>query len=124
VRALFAGMAGPSVRVTRIRSDIAHAAMTADLVFRASTDQSEISNIRTASRSVNETCPIYDGCNVTGSGTPAQAQASVSNHGCAASLPPKRGSAATFEAIAALTALALACTARIRRRAARKAYRR
>jgi hypothetical protein len=124
VRALFAGMAGPSVRVTRVRSDIAHAAMTTDLVFRASTDQSELSNIRTASQSVNETCPIYDGCNVTGSGTPAQAEASVSNHGCASSWPPTRGSAATFEAVAGLMALAAACTARIRRRAARERCRR
>jgi hypothetical protein len=94
------------------------------LVFQASTDQSEVSNIRTASQSVNETCPIYDGCNVTGSGTPAQAQASVSSHGCAASWPPNRGSATAFGAIAGLMALVAARVARIRQRTFRKAHRR
>src|ERR1700722_19978214 len=32
ISTLFVGLSGPNVRVTRIRSDIAHAAMTADLV--------------------------------------------------------------------------------------------
>ena len=42
VNALFAGLTGPNVRVTRIRSDILHTAMTADFVLQASTDQSEL----------------------------------------------------------------------------------
>ena len=46
IAALFAGMNGPTVRVTRMRSDISHAAMTADFVLQASPDQSELSNIR------------------------------------------------------------------------------
>jgi hypothetical protein len=54
--ALFAGVTAPNVRITRIRSDIAHAAMTADLVLRASADQSELSNIRTLTQGVNEVC--------------------------------------------------------------------
>ena len=70
-------MTGPNVRVTRIRSDIAHAAMTADFVLQASADQSELSNVRNVTQSVNLTCPIYNGCNVVGTGTLAQAQASV-----------------------------------------------
>jgi hypothetical protein len=70
-------LTGPTVRVTRIRSDIAQAAMTADLVLQASADQSELSNIRDVTQSVNEVCPIYNGCSVVGSGTLAQAQASV-----------------------------------------------
>ncbi len=77
VAALFAGLSGSTVRVTRIRSDIAQAAMTADFVLQASTDQSELSNVRNITQSVNLTCPIYNGCNVTGTGTLAQAQASV-----------------------------------------------
>ena len=36
---LFAGIAGPNARFTRIRSDIAHTALTADLMLEASTDQ-------------------------------------------------------------------------------------
>jgi hypothetical protein len=77
IDALFAGLAGPNVRVTRMRSDIAHAAMTADFVLGASADQTELSNVRDVTRSVNLQCPIYDNqCNATGSGTPAQAAAS------------------------------------------------
>jgi hypothetical protein len=81
VNALFAGLTGPTVRVTRIRSDIAQAAMTADFVLQAAADQSELSNIRTVTQSVNLTCPIYNGCNVVGTGTLAQAQASVDDAG-------------------------------------------
>jgi hypothetical protein len=77
VAALFAGLAGSTVRVTRMRSDIAQAAMTADFVLQASSDQSELSNVRNVTQSVNATCPIYNGCNVIGTGTLAQAQASV-----------------------------------------------
>jgi hypothetical protein len=77
VNALFAGMAGPNVRVTRMRSDIAHAAMTADFILTASADQSELSNVRNVTQSVNLTCPIYNQCSVVGTGTPAQAAASV-----------------------------------------------
>jgi hypothetical protein len=124
VNALFAGMAGPNVRVTRIRSDIAHAAMTSDFVLQASADQSEISNVRNVTRSVNLTCPIYNGCSVVGTGTPAQATASVSGRGgCSASLPPRRGVAATFGTLIATLCLAAARMVRSRRRASRNSRR-
>jgi uncharacterized protein DUF2330 len=80
IATLFVGLAGPTVRVTRIRGDIAHAAMTKDLVMQASADQSEVSNIRDVTRSVNLTCPTYPSCSggtssgapeVGSSGTPA-----------------------------------------------------
>jgi uncharacterized membrane protein YgcG len=77
VAALFAGLSGSTVRVTRIRSDIAQTAMTSDFVLQASSDQSELSNVRNVTQSVNLTCPVYSGCNVVGTGTPGQAQASV-----------------------------------------------
>jgi hypothetical protein len=77
INALFAGLTGPTVRVTRIRSDIAQTAMTNDFVLQASSDQSELSNTRTVTQSVNLTCPIYNGCTVIGTGTLAQAQASI-----------------------------------------------
>jgi hypothetical protein len=77
IATLFAGLTGPVARVTRIRADIAQAAMTNDFVLQASADQSELTNIRTVTQSVNLTCPIYSGCNVIGTGTLAQAQASV-----------------------------------------------
>jgi len=117
VTALFAGMAGPNVRVTRIRSDIAHAAMTADFVLQASADQSELSNVRNVTRSVNLTCPVYNGCSVVGTGTPAQAAASVAGPGgCSASLPPRRGAAATLGVIAGALGLVAARLLRARRR--------
>jgi hypothetical protein len=66
VSTLFAGLSGPNVRVTRMRSDISHAAMKTDFVLRASADQSEIPNVRTVTNQVNLTCPVYDNCNVVG----------------------------------------------------------
>jgi MYXO-CTERM domain-containing protein len=76
INALFGGLSGPNVRVTRMRSDISHAAMTQDFVLQASSDQSELSNIRDVTQSINEVCPIYSSsCSVVGSGTPAQAAA-------------------------------------------------
>ena len=81
IAALFAGLQGPNVRVTRIRSDIAHAAMTQDFFLQASADQSELSNTRNVTKSVNLTCPVYQPC---------------SSVGCAAATPsrPHRGLAA------------------------------
>jgi hypothetical protein len=130
VNALFAGLTGPNVRVTRIRSDIEHAAMTADFVLQASADQSELSNVRNVTQSVNLTCPIYNGCSVVGQGTPAQAAASVGgdagttvgstqgagtlNSGCSASLPSSRGATA-LGALAGMLGLVAARVLRTRR---------
>jgi hypothetical protein len=117
INALFVGLTGPSVRVTRVRSDIAHVAMTSDLIFQASADQSEVSNVRTVTQSVNVTCPVFSGCSQVGTGTLAQAQASVAPHsGCAASWPPNRGAAASFGGFAGFLALVAARMARTRRR--------
>ena len=59
---------GSNMRVTRMRSDISHAAMTKDFVLRASTDQSEVSNIRNVTQSVNLVCPSYGSCGSGGNG--------------------------------------------------------
>jgi hypothetical protein len=66
IDALFAGMNGPNVRITRMRSDISHAAMTTDFVLQASPDQSEVPNVRNLTNAVNLQCPVYDGCNIVG----------------------------------------------------------
>ena len=79
--ALFAGMSGPNVRITRMRSDISHAAMTTDFTLQAAGDQSELSNVRIVSQQVNTQCPIYDHCEVVGYGTPDQSAASIANSG-------------------------------------------
>jgi hypothetical protein len=81
IAALFAGMAVPNVRITRMRSDIAHAAMTQDFVLTASKDQSELTNVRTLTQSVNEQCTVYQGCNAVGQGTPAEAEAAQNGGG-------------------------------------------
>jgi hypothetical protein len=82
ITALFAGVSGPNARVTRMRSDIAHAAMTVDFVLQASADQTELSNVRNVTKSINEQCPIYgNDCSVIGYGTPAQATASAGGGG-------------------------------------------
>jgi MYXO-CTERM domain-containing protein len=89
IKTLFAGMTGPNVRVTRMRSDISHAAMNVDFTLRASQDQSELSNIRVVTNSLNATCPVYDGCQVVGS-APAGTESSSTlgggpaGSGCAA----------------------------------------
>jgi hypothetical protein len=62
IAALFAGLSGSTVRVTRMRSDISHTAMTKDFVLQASSDQSELSNVRNVTQSVNFVCPSYGSC--------------------------------------------------------------
>ena len=144
VNTLFAGLTGSTVRVTRIRSDIAQTAMTSDFVLQASSDQSELSNVRNITQSVNLTCPIYSGCSVVGTGTPAQAQASVdagassgasasggggqgattttgskpgsTDGGCSASAPGNTGPGVAFGALAGVLGLFVGRTIRLRRR--------
>jgi hypothetical protein len=146
INTLFAGLNASSVRITRIRSDIAQTAMTNDFILQASADQSELSNIRNVTQSVNLTCPIYDGCNVVGQGTLAQAQASVNGNassggsgsngstvmglvppsggsksnggggGCATSAQGRPGSGVTFGALAGVLGLVVGRAIRLRRR--------
>jgi hypothetical protein len=125
VNSLFAGMTGPNVRITRIRSDISHAAMTTDFILQASADQSEVSNIRDVAASVNEQCPLYDSCNIVGTGTPAQAVAisgksSVGKGGCVASPQTKSGPTGRFAIVAGIGAFVVARVIRRRKRRARE----
>jgi MYXO-CTERM domain-containing protein len=71
---LFPGGAG-LVRITRMRSDLARAALANDLVLQASADQSTISNVYQVTKSVNapqcppvsQTCPCFGGGSGSGS---------------------------------------------------------
>jgi hypothetical protein len=103
IATLFVGLQAPNVRVTRIRSDIAHAAMTQDFLLQASSDQSELSNVRTVTKSANLVCPSVQSCNPIG---------------CAASSPspPRGGLAAGLGALAGMLALIGARGIRARRR--------
>ena len=88
LKALFTGMTGPTVRITRMRSDIAHAAMTTDFVLKASADQSELSNVRVVTQQSNTRCPSSPTCNGSGddAGTAGGAYGSGGgSDGCATS---------------------------------------
>lgn len=55
---LFAGIAKPNIRVTRMRSDVAHSALSNDMYLQASADQSELTNVHTPERQVGQPpCP-------------------------------------------------------------------
>ena len=56
--ALFSGISAP--HVTRLRSDLSHAALATDLVLQASADQSSISPLVFVTRTINvPACPTY-----------------------------------------------------------------
>ncbi len=111
---LFAGMkGGGTVRVTRLRSDLAHAALAADLVLQASSDQSALPLVRQVTKEANEPiCPIYQGCDVVGQGPRSQAQAAAaSNKGresfsCATASKSSTGTV-VYSALLGLAAIAL-----------------
>ncbi len=121
---LFAGMTGPSVRITRMRSDISHAAMTTDFVLHAPQDQAELSNLRQVTQSINEQCPIYgSSCEQAGTGTPAQAAASGPPHAggsCSATTTQPSGFPFGLAAIGGLLGLSSLRARWLRRRAARR----
>ncbi len=117
---LFAGMTGPSVRVTRIRSDISHAAMTTDFVLHAPQDQAELSNLRQVTQSINEQCPVYgNDCAVIGRGTPLQAAASGphASGSCSATTTQPNESPVGLAAVGGMLGLAFLRARRLRRRA-------
>ena len=116
IATLFAGITPPNARITRFRGDIAHAAMTADLVLQASVDQSELPNLRTVTKSINETCSLYSGCDVVGSGTPAQAAAQENKSSCAASAQSIASTSTRSGSVAALITFLLARTVLARKR--------
>ena len=149
IAALFTGLSGSNVRVTRMRSDISHAAMTKDFVLQASADQSEVSNVRNVTQSVNLVCTTYPACSsgstsggASGSsgglsnetpvpaGNPGGARyatgngpggtSSNSGGGCVASAQSTGGAAASFGALAGMIGLALLRVVRARRRSARR----
>jgi hypothetical protein len=71
---LFHGTPSTTARVTRLRADLAHAALDADLVMTASADQSELSNVRQLTKELNEPlCPVYSGCETAGTAPRSEA---------------------------------------------------
>jgi hypothetical protein len=64
---LFAGISGGNVRVTRMRTDIAHSALGVDLQLEAASDKSELTNVYSTTSQVGQPlCPIFQGCTQVG----------------------------------------------------------
>lgn len=73
-------VSGDQIRTTRMRSDLAHAALTEDLVLAASPDQGLLGTTRQVTRELNEPlCPVYDGCDVVGQAPRSEAAANTNS---------------------------------------------
>lgn len=79
---VFAGIAQGQERVTRMRADLAKAALSVDLQTTASADQSILENERTPKQEKGQPlCPIYDGCRQVGTAPRDQAIAQSGSGG-------------------------------------------
>lgn len=113
----------PSVRVTRMRADLARAALDKDLLVSASPDQASLPNVRQVTRETNEPlCPVYDGCEYVGQAPRSEAaarkdSAALGGGGCrAASGDHSTGTLASTLAVLSLAGLAAARSRRARPR--------
>ncbi len=125
--ALYKGIAPGQDHITRLRADLAHTALDADLALVASADQSPLAQIRQPKGELGQpTCTIYQGCTAMGTAprdeaiarsTPGDGKESFA---CAttARSPSSRKDAhfATFAGLAAFVGLALLRARRARGR--------
>jgi hypothetical protein len=103
--------------VTRLRADLAHAALSEDLALAAPADQSVFSNIRQVTREANEPlCPVYVGCTQNGVAPRSEAIQRSTSHCATGPSAPQRGFAA-----AGFGFVALAVVRGVRRRLQKKA---
>lgn len=125
--ALFAGIADGQDYVTRLRSDLAHAALTTDLSLIASGDQTQLPQVRRPKGELGQpTCTVYSGCESVGTAPRDEAIArSEANNGgeesFACETAKKKGAAPGFSlagtsALAAFLGLALIRARRARGR--------
>jgi hypothetical protein len=121
--ALFAGATSQTglVRLTRMRADLAHAALDADLQMTASATQAELPLTRQLTREVNEpSCPVWDGCSQTGSAPRTEAIArstpGPSSAGSSCAMAPSSGTSTFMVAGLGIAALAVSQAVRRRRR--------
>lgn len=64
---LFQGVPAGIPRVTRMRADLAHAALDTDLLMTAAKDQTVAPNVRQLTKEANQPlCPVWNGCSVDG----------------------------------------------------------
>jgi hypothetical protein len=120
VAVLFTGIKGSNARITRMRGDIGHSALTNDLDIQASANTGEISNIYNPANQIGQPlCPVYNStCQQTGEAPRDVAQAQAAgNGGCSTTASSSLRSGWTIGALSAwLGLLGLrACRRRERR---------
>jgi hypothetical protein len=114
--ALFTGISGSTFRLTRLRADLAHAALANDLQLQAASDQSTLSNLHVAQQSANgPVCPVYQGCTVVGQEIYSPNSGGGGSFGCSVSSAAVRGLGETT-ALAGLAGVIVIGVARGRRR--------
>lgn len=115
---LFHGIQNGEARVTRLRSDVARAALATDLTLNASSDQSVLSNQRIVTKELNQPlCPVYVNCKQAGTAPRDQAAAASSGNGDETfSCSTKHGRRNSEWLAAGLAFVAIAITRTIRRR--------
>jgi len=117
---LFHGIPATTLRATRLRADLQHAALNQDLLVTASKDQAVLSNVRQLTKEVNEPlCPVWSGCDQAGQAPRSEATARANGDGgesfaCATSTK-KPTSPAWLGMGAGFLALAMVKAARRRR---------
>jgi hypothetical protein len=93
---LASGASSNVVRLTRMRADLAHAALDTDLVLRASSDQSVLSNVRRVSKSTGAgPCPTFPPC--SDGTTSSSGNSSGTTSGNTAANTPVRNDGETFQ---------------------------
>jgi hypothetical protein len=119
LKVLFAGIAGPNARISRMRSDVAHSALSADMYLQASADQSEQTNLHYPQLQIGQPlCPVYDSsCVQTGLLPRDQAIAAMNSVGCSATRGT-RGPGLSLGILLGLVGLG-AARSRLRRRSRR-----
>jgi hypothetical protein len=118
--ALFKGVTGPAARVTRLRADLAYAALDADLVVTATQDQAVLVRTRQLTREADQPqCPVFDGCESAGTAPRDEAIARSSSGGIfsssCATTQARDGNHGWLAAGAGFVGLALANAIRRRR---------
>jgi hypothetical protein len=128
--AIFPNSNQATVRVTRLRADLTHAALANDLALQASADQSDVSNFYQVTQYVNAPacpaipipCPACDGSSSGGigasSGGTTTKSTGQSSFGCSA-VPSERGGAWLDLVLAGLLGVSVV-RARLRKAAGRK----
>ena len=79
---LFFGIPTSTTRVTRMRADLTHAALNADLVMTASAVQAPLANVRQVTKESNQPmCTVFNGCDAVGTAPRDEAIARSSGTG-------------------------------------------